>query len=263
MLRGLIKMRVWWALPLAMLLGGCLPSSGPLDEQKDPYFLAGKAHMNSYNFKAAVEAFEKALETNPRSASAHFELGLLYEQKVSEENAPAVAIYHYTRFLDLRPESEHATFIREHIKNCKQELAKPLALTPGSPQTVFHDLEKLKAENLQLRSQMDAWMAYAKSLQTSVPAGSPPPPLVPGSVQPLPPLPVRSNIPALMRPISSTTNVTQATPPATTARKHKVQNGETPAAIAKKYGLSTTKLMEANPGVDAKRLKIGQELSIP
>ena len=33
------------------------------------------------DYKGAIESFSKALEVNPRSAKAHFELGWLYEEK--------------------------------------------------------------------------------------------------------------------------------------------------------------------------------------
>ena len=59
-----------------LLLSGCLPSA-PGDEEKEPYFLAGKSRVNTMDFKGAVESFEKAVEVNPKSAPAHFELGWL------------------------------------------------------------------------------------------------------------------------------------------------------------------------------------------
>jgi LysM repeat protein len=44
---------------------------------------------------------------------------------------------------------------------------------------------------------------------------------------------------------------------------HTVQPGETPAIIAKKYGVSVKALLAANGNVDARHLKVGQKLSIP
>ena len=83
-----------------LVLSGCLPSA-PRDEEKEPYFLAGKSRVNTMDFKGAIESFEKAVEVNPKSAAAHFELGWLYDQKESD---PAAAIYHYERFLKLSAE---------------------------------------------------------------------------------------------------------------------------------------------------------------
>lgn len=44
---------------------------------------------------------------------------------------------------------------------------------------------------------------------------------------------------------------------------HIVQTGETPAVIAKKYGVSTKALLTANGNLDPKKLRVGQKLTIP
>jgi LysM repeat protein len=46
-------------------------------------------------------------------------------------------------------------------------------------------------------------------------------------------------------------------------RTHKVQAGESPISIARKYGVKLESLMAANPGLNPKRLQIGQTLNIP
>jgi hypothetical protein len=120
------------AFLLLACLDGCLPSSqSQMEEEKEPHFLAGKSCINNMDYKGAIDEFEKALEANPHSASAHFQLGWLYEEK---EPDPAAAIYHYEQFLKLRPNSDNAEVIAQHITNCKQDLAKtvlPLPVTPG------------------------------------------------------------------------------------------------------------------------------------
>ncbi|MGD1086192.1 MAG: hypothetical protein ABSA47_15765, partial [Verrucomicrobiota bacterium] len=58
---------------LAAGLSGCFPSGdNSLDEEKDPHYQRGMDLINSQEYKAAVDEFERALETNPRSASAHY-----------------------------------------------------------------------------------------------------------------------------------------------------------------------------------------------
>jgi len=42
-----------------------------------------------------------------------------------------------------------------------------------------------------------------------------------------------------------------------------VARGDTPNSIAARYGIEAAELMQANPGLDARRLQIGQELLIP
>lgn len=45
--------------------------------------------------------------------------------------------------------------------------------------------------------------------------------------------------------------------------KHAVKAGENFSIIAKKYGKSTADIEKANPGIDSRRLQIGQEIIIP
>ena len=50
---------------------------------------------------------------------------------------------------------------------------------------------------------------------------------------------------------------------ATPQGEHVVMKGDLLSTIAKKYGVTTRAIQEANPGVEATRLKIGQKLVIP
>src|SRR6478609_8319706 len=112
-------------LPLALVLSGCfLPNEGPVDEEKDPHFLAGKNHATSLDYDGAIVAFENALISNPKNAAAHFELGLLCEEHKSDF---AAAIYHYEKHLELRPQSRLADTIRQRIMNCKVEIGKTVS----------------------------------------------------------------------------------------------------------------------------------------
>src|SRR5947207_871566 len=98
---------VWCAGLLLLCLGsfGCFPEAETtVEEQKNPYFITGKSRVLSHDYAGAIEAFEKALEVNPRSPLAHFELGLLYEQHANDY---AAAIYHYNQTIKLRPNGAH------------------------------------------------------------------------------------------------------------------------------------------------------------
>src|SRR5690348_5687004 len=107
------------ALLLAGLaLGGCLPSpQSQSDEEKELHFLEGRSRVNTMDYPGAIESFEKALEANPQSAAAHFELGWLFDRK---EPDPAAAIYHYAKYLTLRPGADNMETVKERILACKQ-----------------------------------------------------------------------------------------------------------------------------------------------
>src|SRR5882724_9045157 len=111
---------------LALGLCGCLPSG-----------------HSTLDYQGAIECFEKALEANPRSAMAHFEAGILYEKHKQDH---AAAIYHFERFLELRPGSGYAEVVRTHIMGCKQELAKAVSLGPVA-QSLQREFEQLAQQN--------------------------------------------------------------------------------------------------------------------
>lgn len=242
----------------AVSLAGCLPSGqSPLEEENEPHFLAGKTRVNAMDYAGAVEAFEKALEVNPHSASAHLELGWLYDQKESD---PAAAIYHYERYLGQRPDAPNAEMVRTRILACKQELARTVSLGPVT-QGLQREFEQLAEENKRLREEVQQWHAYQ--------AAHPPPTTNSSGVAQAA---RRPELLATARPqpqASLTGSNLQATPPTratggpTAARTHTVRAGETPAAVARKYGVRLEALLAANPKLNPRRLQVGQALIIP
>ena len=235
------------ALICAATLCGCVPAGpGQSDQENEAHFKAGRARVNSMDYAGAIEAFEKALEANPRSAAAHFELGWLFADKDPD---PASAIYHYEQYLKLRPDAENAETIKQHIFRLKQDLAKavlPLPSTPG----VQRELEQLAEDNRRLRDEVEKWRAYYAN--RGVAATNPPAVATPGG---------RALSPA--GGDQRTPTPTGRTGSGAAARTHKVQAGETLTAIAKRYGVKLEALMAANPGLNPKRLQVNQSLNIP
>jgi LysM repeat protein len=242
---------------LCASLSGCFPSArSQLEEEKEPHFLVGKSRANAMDHGGAIEAFEKALEVNPQSASAHFELGLLNEKN---EQDYAAAIYHFQHFLKLRPNSDFAEIVRQRIGACKVELAKGVLPLPTTP-SMQRDLEQLVAANTRLQAEVESLRAQlANRSPTTANAGT----LVrvmsraaldSGTVQP-----------AIYQP--STAASAAQNPPASIApgnsRTHTVQSGESPYSIARKYGVRLDSLMAANPRLDARKLRVGQALIVP
>ncbi len=243
------------ALATVMLLSTGCPGTGATDEQKEPYFLSGREKVRHADYTGAIQAFSKAIEVNPRSAAAHYELGCLSEERGAD---PAAAIYHYERYLKLSPTAENTPLVRERINTCKLELAKSSFLTLGGQpvqreKELKAELDRLLAENTQLRHQLGT--------------------LAPGVRLPAatnPPVTIKS--PSVKMPPTTTTNrVTTPTPANTNrpptavaaAKTHKIASGETPVVIARKYGIKVESLMAANPGLDPKKLKIGQSVNVP
>lgn len=258
-----------WCGLLLLFAAGCIPTrDASQDEQREPHFLHGQELRKAGEFKNAAAAFEKALEANPRSAFAHFELGLLYEQPL---NDPATAVYHFERFLKMRPASDRAEIVRQRASNCKMELAKLFLIAPGAP-SVQKELDKLKTEverlgleNHQLRRQVEVLSAQAPARGSNAPAPalasvSAPAKTIP---PPVPRGPLAANA-ALLPPAAPPA---PAEPPKTVkaapSRTHVVKSGDTPATIARQHNVKLEALQAVNPGLDPKRLKIGQSLTVP
>ena len=234
-------------LLLGLVLAGCRPGpSGASDEQKDPYYLAGKNRLQELDYGGAIEMFEKALDVNPRSASAHFELGVLYEQRQGDY---AAALYHYQKAVNLRADMLSADLARQRIQECKRELAKSV-VQPISMENMQRELDTLRAENQQLKLQLQSAQNPA--------GGRTPTPVNPGSNVSNPPTTAAGSQARLDPP-----NTPRSNPPAARSRTHNIASGDTPASIARKYGVKLSALESANPTMDARRLRPGQVIVIP
>jgi len=252
---------------LALLAGllaitGCtLTDASQVDEEKEPHFLEGKARVNSLDYAGAIESFEKALQANPKSASAHFELGCLCDQREAD---PSAAIYHYQHYLKLRPNGENCERARTRIIACKQELARAVSLGPVT-QNLQRDFEqvmdqnkKLTEDNKTLRDELDRWKA-------SSPTGRPPEPANtnPSGARPIQLASAQIRASGTTADISASSRSSRSNIIPAGMKSHTVSAGETPAGIARKYGIKLDTLMTANPRLDARRMRVGQTLAIP
>src|SRR5262245_37048818 len=150
--------RALLSLAAAVVWCGCEPTATSQgEEEKEPHYLAGKSRVSEMDYAGAIASFEKALEANPRSASAHFELASLCEQHAED---PAGAIYHFERYLRLRASPENEEVVRGRIEACKKQLARSVALGPVA-QGWQTELEKLATENQRLREEVYRWRALS------------------------------------------------------------------------------------------------------
>lgn len=258
-------------LLLCAFANGCVPQSpGQLEEEKEPHFIEGKRALTTMDYKGAIDEFEKATEANPRNASAHFELGMLYERQDLEPD-PAAAIYHYQQYLKLRPNSDKGAAVQDRIMNCKQDLAKAVLPLPSSP-SVQHDLEQLILTNKQLRVEVEQWRAWYAAQQTnrqaqavtqvaqSVPANTQNVQIVETHV----PQTVRSNT-ATIGQTGNSRSPQYRTPysPNNVRTTYVVQPRDTLASISRKFNVKLSSLAAANPGLDAKKIHPGQIVNIP
>jgi len=269
---------------------GCVPiGDSPVDEEKDPNFIEGRNLINAMDYKGAVEAFERALQANPRNAAAHLELGLLYQEKLGVVD-PLAAAYHYQKHLLLRPKSDYAAAIKPRIEACKMDLSKSVSFGVVTRE-VHRDLEKMTNELALMRQQNDTlrrqlaakpmiltqWMTLRVTNTITVPS----PTNRPVSLAPTPTNYVAAPATNYVRPQTNTvqqagsrsgmqqraaqaTTTRRQTPtPAPAPKKYVVRSGDTMSQIARRFGVTPAKLQAANPNIDPRRIHAGDILIIP
>jgi LysM repeat protein len=247
---------------------GCSPTdSSQMDEEKEPHFVLGNSRFNEMDWNGAIEAFEESLEVNPHSAQAHYRLAQLFDTK---EPDPAAAIYHYEQYLKLEPDANNHDVINQRIDSCKQQLATDVLQLPSAP-AVQKQLDSLVDQNRQLQAQVDKlnaqlkdWNTYYANQQAALKSAGPqnnsaaPSQLTSAtpddiSTQPTQPQSSPQNNSGTPKPVSTRPK----------SRTHVIASGETLAGIARKQGVSLSALEAANPGLNPKKLHVGQTVNLP
>lgn len=241
------------AVWLALALAGCAPpGSNPADEVKEPHYILGQSRFNAMEYDGAVEAFEQALEVNPHSAQAHFQLGMLYDQKVPD---PAAAIYHYQQYLKYNPNAGNAYVVTQHIQYCKETLASNVMVLPGTS-AALQQIQQLADEKRRLQDQVTWWQTQYTNLLVATRVTQP-------VAQNNHPSPVPDPVPTQNYSAPGANPTHPAPSPAAGRRKYVVASGETAASIARKSGVKLSALQAANPGVNLAKIRVGQILNLP
>lgn len=122
---------------------------------------------------SAIRLYRKVLDQNPRNASAHLDLGLLlhhYKKNYVE------AIYHYRRYLDLRPKTDKWEMIGERVRDAEHMFAADV-VAPGPEGAKVVQLQQevlsLKAEMSRLRRRLLAGGSIPQKSTPSAPKSKP------------------------------------------------------------------------------------------
>lgn len=288
--------RICIVLAASLFLAGCNMANSQdtqYDDARNPHYKQAQQDLDSNNPAAAAAEYEAALAANPKLPGAQYQLGILYGEKLQD---PVSSIYHFKRFLDLTPNSDHAASAKELIDKEGQAFAASL---PNSSAQNADELTKLQADNAALKKQADDAARTIAQLQAELAqsgkhhraatasTGEP----APGANSPATPdasaapvadmtaAPASTNAapsgPQRALPLDATNaNVTATAPgsPATDAgpsRSYTVVKGDSIWKIAHKMYPGDTKngvdkIQEANKdALGGKPLKIGQVLIIP
>jgi LysM repeat protein len=144
--------RISLFLVAALALAGCNPADkeeAHFDDSRNPYYKQAQQDLDANNPSAAVADYEQALGVDPKLAGAHYELGIIYGDKLTD---PVGSIYHFKRYLELQPNSDKAEQVKTLIDRQSQVFAASL---PNSPAQNAGDYAKLQSENASLRKQVE------------------------------------------------------------------------------------------------------------
>lgn len=242
---------------LAALAGLCMIACSPggdagvTQETDEKHFQRGMRLLREGREDEALNSFLKVIDKRSDAAESHLEAGILYQKHIGD---PVTAIYHYRRFVELRPESPEAQRVDGLIQSAQKDFAKTLSGQPFRNDIDRLDLleivETARAENTELKKQvadLKKRLNRYESTQVSTPTAV-----------------VSSRQPAAAQVPVSTTSQTAAS----AGRTYAVSEGDTLSRISiKVYGTPGRwmDIYDANrdslPNPNA--LRIGQELKIP
>jgi len=271
-----LKPGATYLILLVLLAGavftGCEPrESMPFTSEVDePHYRRGSQLLKAGRTQEALAAFLKVIEKRGSNApESHLEVGLLYLQNIKD---PIAAIYHFRKFMELRPNSPQADLVRQRIETATKEFARTLPAQPLEGQLQRLDLmelvEKLQAENFQLKEEISRLRGLPASSRPLVGNGETPSGTVAIEPDVLPATPVTPVGP----PRSATSTQPQVTqPPAArpgSVRIHVVRQGDTLYRLSTQYygsGNRWREIFAANRDVMTSEtdLKIGTQLKIP
>jgi len=230
---------------------GCFESAGELDRNDGQHPLLKKAsdRLRARDTDKAVQLYLEALHANPTLARAHLELGLIYDEHKEDYIR---AIYHYQRYLEMRPETEKRQLIEDAVRHSRMAYAASL---PQRPSEAIEVIAQLKNENRVLRQRNQELMGRLEE-KISAAADNPYVPTL-SAEDPV----LRAQRPDPTPPVEVAVSPSKVT-------HYTVKANDTLISISKKvYGTSKRwkDIYQANRGEigSTYRLKIGQRLNIP
>lgn len=266
MLNHVLQYRTGLMAGLALLLAigfstGCGRSTISAPELEDASFRRGQNLLRESRPDEALAVFLKVIENRRDAPEANFEAARLY---LDHFHDPISAIHHFNKYLEWKPDSDKAPYVRQMIETAKKEFAKSL---PGEPSLGDPDridlqarLEALQNENEALRRQLAAKGVTAIEAFRNPRADD-------SRTDDAPSRASFQTAPPAVAPATAATSPEAAKPKAR-INFYQVQSGDTLSKISQKvYGVSSRwqDIYQANRDQlnDPASLKVGQTLKIP
>ncbi len=152
-----------------LVAGGCdIGKENIVKETNETHFVRGQDELRRGNVSEAMSAFLKVVEKRKDAPESHFELGRIY---LDNMNDPIQAIYHFKKFLELKPNSQISPMVRQLIDTAQKKFAASLPESPFESNVRRMELEellqKLQKENLELKQKLDAAITQVDNLKAT------------------------------------------------------------------------------------------------
>ena len=130
--------------------GGCARQVASLDENdfNDPMIRRAQSKLRQGDKDGAVACLNDAIEKRPNLAQAHLMVALLYDEHARDY---VRAIYHYRRYLELRPAAQKKSLIEDLIRKATMSFAA--TLSEQAPETA-KKIQALEEENSRLKASL-------------------------------------------------------------------------------------------------------------
>lgn len=145
-----MKTVCWPMIALLLVLTGCDTETLSQDEREEKIerVIEARELMKAGQYADAETRFQQALLENPTIARPHLDLATLYQQHIINY---VHAIYHYDRYLELRPTSEKRGLVEQQRMKVAQLLANTLLKNTPQVQALAEENRQLKNELMRLR----------------------------------------------------------------------------------------------------------------
>ena len=149
--------------------GGCdFGKNEVVKETNETHFLRGRDELKRGNVPEAMSAFLKVVEKRKDAPESHFELGRIY---LDNMNDPIQAIYHFRKYIELKPNSPVSPMVRQMIDTAQKKFAASLPESPFENNVRRMELEellqKVQKENIELKQRLDAAANAIDSLKAT------------------------------------------------------------------------------------------------
>ena len=243
--------------------GGCdFGSAEVVKETNEPHFVRGREELRRGNNPEAMSAFMKVIDKRKDAPESHLELGRLYLNHMGD---PIQAIYHFRKYLELKPNSQVSPMVNQMIETAQKKFAASLPQTPYDSNIKYLELQEIvenfRRQNTELKQKLALAAETIDALKATQSV----------KVQPQVQAPAASvgrAAGAVVRSASVGRPVAQASPAREIPSTYVVQAGDTLSSISRKiYGTPNRwrEIFSANRDrlATPESLKIGQSLKIP